>query len=431
MACRRWPWYVRILCGLVPIPPLLWVLVLSVAPTGWARRQIVERLEARSGRRVELEGLSVGLMGGIRLSNLQIGSPRETRDPWLKAAEVRLDFGLLQLLGGPCQPARLEADGVELRVLRRGDGTVELADLVQPMPASRPGPIDSTRPPGRRITVQVHRASVDVIDEPTQTRLHLRDIEGEGYAEGPMAVVEQLRGTINGGTFRFVARLDRTRSALAAEARLRADDVALDDGMSVLRYVVPVLAGGPAAVKGRLNADFSLRGRGPSWPILGRGLAGHGAVALDRLALDGAPLIAEVSRLAESGGRRRIGSVRTDFVYQDRRITTDHFTLNIGRMPITMSGWTDLDGRVDYQMKIDGLKEGLPEEARRILGELKLDAGSLTSLALRGTLDRMVVQVGGVPIDGRRPGGSRPRLSPDDREQLRLLGRQLRDQLLR
>jgi hypothetical protein len=194
---------------------------------------------------------------------------------------------------------------------------------------------------------------------------------------------------------------------------------------------VPVLAGAPTAVKGRLNADLSIEGRGPSWPLLARGLTGRGDVVLDPLALDGAPLITEVSRFADLGGQRRIGSVRTDFVYQDRRITTDHFTLNIGRMPITMSGWTDLDGRVDYQMKLDGLKERVPDEARRILGELKLDASSLTSLALRGTLDRMVVQVGGVPIDRKRLKESLPRLHPDDREQLRQLGRQLRDQLLR
>jgi AsmA protein len=401
-------------------------------PTGWARRQIVARLEARSGRRVELEGVSIGLTGGIRLTNLAIGSPRDTRDPWLKAAEVRLDFGLWRLLGGHCQPARLEADGVELRVLRRGDGTVELADLVRPAPppAPRSAPEAATMP-GPRVAVQVRSAAVTVVDEPTRTRLVLKDVDGDGYAEGPLAVVEQLGGTINGGRFQFTAELDRTRSALSAKARLRTDDVALDDGMNILRYVVPVLSGGPAPVKGRMNGELYAEGSGPTWPDLVRRLAGHGAVAIDRLTLDGAPLIAEISRIAEFGGRRRFGSVRTEFVFRERRITTDHFTLHVGRMPITMSGWTDLDGRVDYQMKIGGLKDGLPDQARRILGELKLDVRSLSSVALRGTLDRMVVQVGGVPIDTRRVGEARPRLRPDDREQLRLLGRQLRDEFLR
>ena len=142
-----------------------------------------------------------------------------------------------------------------------------------------------------------------------------------------------------------------------------------------------------------------------------RDLAGHGDVALNRVELDGTPLIAEISRFADLAGPRRVGSIRTDFVYKSRRITTDHFTLNIGRMPITMSGWTDLDGRIDYQMKISGLNERLPDRARRILGELKLDVGSLTALTLRGTLDKMVVQVNGVPID-RQPG---PRAAPPPR----------------
>ena len=142
MASRRWRWYVRIVCGLILVPPLLWLVVVVVAPTGWARRQIVARLESRSGRRVALEGLSVGLLGGIRLTNLEIGSPHDIGDPWLKAADVRLDFGPFQMLGGHCKPTRVDVDGVELRVLRRADGTVELADLIRPVPVPphrRPG----------------------------------------------------------------------------------------------------------------------------------------------------------------------------------------------------------------------------------------------------------------------------------------------------
>ena len=428
MAFRRWRWYVRILCGLVLLPPLLWLLVVLIAPTGWARRQVVARLEARSGRRVALEGLSVGLLGGIRLVNLEIGSPQDTGDPWLKAADVRLDFGLFQMLGGHCKPGRVEVDGVELRVLRRADGTVELADLVRPVPAP-PGDASGHAASEHRVAVQVRHARVTVLDEPTQTRLKLEDVEGEGYGEGRLAVVEHLRGTVNGGEFRFAARMDRTASALAAEAQFRADDVALDDGMRILRYVVPVLAGAPPAVKGRLNTDIYVQGRGGSWPDLCRGLAGHGVVALDPVELDGTPLVAEISRFADLAGTHRVGSIHTDFVYKDRRITTDHFTLNLARVPITMSGWTDLDGRIDYQMKIEGLNERLPDKARRLLGDLKLDVGSLTSLTLRGTVNQMVVQVNGVPIDRNLLRESR--LRPDDRERLRQMGRQALDKFLR
>lgn len=428
MAFRRWRWFARILCGLGLLPLLLWLLVVTVAPTGWARRQIVAQLEARSGRRVALERLSVGLLGGIRLANLEIGSPQGTNDPWLKAADIRLDFGLCEMLGGHCRPTRVDVDGVELRVLRRADGTIELADLIRPLPPPVV-PAGQKPPTEHRVTARVRRANITVIDEPTATRLRIQDVAGEGYAEGRLAVVEQVRGSVNGGEFRFAARVDRTEGNLSAEAQLRTDDVGLDDGMKALRYVVPVLAGATSAVKGRLNADIYVQGRGASWSALSRDLAGHGDVALNRVALASTPLMAELSRFVDLGVGRRVGSVRTDFIYEDRKVTTDHLTLAVGRMPITMSGWTDLDGRVDYQMKISGLNERLPEQARRILGDMKLDVGSLTALTLRGTLDRMVLEVNGVPIDSNLV--REPRLRQDDRQKLRLLGRQLRDQFLR
>src|SRR5262249_49020131 len=141
--------------------------------------------------------------------------------------------------------------------------------------------------------------------------------------------------------------------------------------------------------------------------------------------LEGAPLVAELSKLVDLSNPRRLASIQSDFVIKDRRITTDHFTLNLVRLPITMSGWTDLDGRIDYEMKVEGLTDRLPDRARRVLGELNLDLGSLTTLTLRGTLNQMAVQVNGVPINGGRL--HQTGLRRDDRERLRPLGRPLRD----
>jgi autotransporter translocation and assembly factor TamB len=424
--CR---WYAWVACGLVAVPPLFWILIVLIAPTDWARRRVVSRLEARSGRKVALEGVSVGLFGGIHLKNLEIGSPRDTAYPWLKAADIHLDFGPWRMLQGRCRPSEIDVDGVAVRVLRRADGKVELADLVRPVPAPGTGRGGSPAATEPRVAVRVRNARVLVVDEPSRTHLTLEDVEGEGYGEGPLAVVEQLRGTMNGGAFRFAARIDRTAKALSAEVQLRAEDVALDEGMAVLRYVVPVLAGASTAVKGRVAADVYFSGRGPTWPVLCRKLAGHGEVALNPVELVGTPLVAEISRFADLKGTRKLGSLHTDFVYKDQRITTDHFNMMVGRVPITMSGWTDLDGRIDYELKVEGLRERLPDQARRILGELKVDLGSLTVLNLRGTVDRVAMQVNGVSIDHGLLRDAR--LRPDDREKIRRLSRKLTEGLLR
>ena len=114
---------------------------------------------------------------------------------------------------------------------------------------------------------------------------------------------------------------------------------------------------------------------------------------------------------------------------RDQRITTDHFTLKIGRSPMTLSGWTDFDGRLDYRINLTGLTERLPENARRILGELNVDLKSLRMLTLQGTVNQMVVRVNGIALDRDllRDSG----LKREDREKLRVLGRQVLDQLVR
>src|SRR5262245_52742466 len=175
MAWRRWRRSARLVVGLGLIPPLFWLAVVVIAPTGWARRHVRKVLESRSGRPVSLERLSVCPLGGIHLTNLEIGSPRDRSDPWLKAADLRLDLNLFQILRGRLQPTRVEAEGVRLRVARRRDGTVELADLIRPVAAPSSGSAITALPAGAPapVVIQVRGARITVVDEPTETRLQL------------------------------------------------------------------------------------------------------------------------------------------------------------------------------------------------------------------------------------------------------------------
>jgi AsmA-like C-terminal region len=432
MGLRRIRWYVMTVVGVVLLPPLLWVGIVLVAPTGWATRQVVAALESRTGCSVRLGALSVRLLGGIQLTNLEIGAPQSTSDPWLKTSGLRLDIGLLQLLLGKLEPKHLLVEELRLRVLRRADGRFELADLIAPAGVSGrtgPPPREQDRPSPERMSVKIESGTIELLDEPTQTALHFQSVEGEGVWEGQRAVIRTLRGTLNGGPFRCAGQLDRTGATSTVEANFRADDVVLDDGMNLLRYAVPVLAGAPLHLKGRFHADLHLKGCGTSCEELYRSWVGQGTVSLDPIDLNGAPLVAELSKIADFSSQRRVASIRSDFAVKDRRITTDRCALAIGHLPITFSGWTDLDGRIDYRVQIDGLRQRLPERARRLLRELDVDVESLTTLGLSGTVDRMVVQVNGVPLDGSALG--KAGLGREDREKLRVLGRQFLDRIAR
>jgi AsmA-like C-terminal region len=409
------------------IPPLLWVGVVLIAPTDWAKRQIVAALEAGTRRSVRLERLSARWLGGVRLTNLEIGSPRNVGDPWLKAQNLELDVSFLDMLRGNLRPQSVEAHEVTLRALRRADGTVEIAEFLRPevQRTQHAGPHRDAAP----LIVRIRGGSLTLIDEPSQTRLHMQNAEGEGILEDRRILIQNLRGVLNGGPCQFVGEFDRTGDEPRFEGRIQAQDVVLDDGMSVLRYAVPVLAGTSLNLKGHLNTDVYLQGRGATGDAMSQSLAGHGMIAINPIDLDGAPLIAELSKVAELSRQGRVASIRSDFVIQDRRITTDHFTLNVGRVPMTLAGWTSFDGHLDYRINLKGLTDRLPDKARRLLGDLNVEVGSLTTVTLRGTVNQMVVQVNGVSLD--RGIFKEVKLKREDREKLRAVGRKFLDQLTR
>jgi AsmA protein len=413
--------------GIGLIPLFLWIGLLLVAPTGWARRQVIAALEARTGRSVRLDSLSVHLLGGLQLSNLSIGSPQNTQDPWLQAADIRLDTGLAQLLRGKLRPSTAELSHASLRVFRRLDGSLELADLIRPRrPADNRGggacQVES-------LVVTLANSKIEFIDEPTRTRLHLRDVSGEGLCEGWRLTIRKLEGTLNGGSFRLTGQLDFHDADRGLDMACIAEDVVLDDGMSVIRYIIPPMSGATLKWKGKLRADIRLHGRGGDWAALGRSLDGRGVIALDSIDLDGAPFVNELTKAGKLSRQKRIASIQSDFVLKDRKFVTENGAMNIGSIPLSMHGSTDWDGRIDYRIKAVRLEAALSERARRFLNEIDLDINQLTTVTLGGTVDRMTVQVSGINLD-RNPFGEKG-LRQEDREKIKLLGRQLRDKLLR
>jgi AsmA protein len=419
---------VLIVCALLAAPIFVWVGIVLIAPTGWAKRHVIAVLEARSGRLVRLEGLRARYCGGIRLTNLEIGSPKSSDDPWLKAADVLLDVSWPQLLVGRFEPTSLEVNGARLRVFRRADGTFELADFIAPSSIRR-SLADRHSDRAGRVAIQLRGCSVTLIDESSETRLALEDVAGEAVRTAELTSIQRLRGTLNGGPFHFVGQLDRSGEAPRFEGQFRAEDVVLDDGMKALRYVVPVLAGAPMSLKGRLNSAVYLQGEGATWPALRQSLSGHGVISLNPIDLDGAPVLSELSTIAELARRGHVASIHSDFVIHDQRIATDRFTLDIGRVPMKLTGWTDFDGRLDYRINLSGLNERLPDQARRILGDLNVNFQSLEMLTLQGSVNKLAVGVNGIALDRKllRESG----LKREDREKLRAIGRKFLDDLVR
>lgn len=430
MKCR---WLRRLalaIVALVASPFLLWGLIVLIAPTGWARAHVASALERSSGRSVSLEKLSVRLGGGVDLENLKIGAPGALADPWLEARKVHVDLGFLQMLFGGLDATVIDVDGAMLRVLRRGDGSLELQDLVGAEPAT-PGSAAQADADARLLTVRVRNSRVVVIDEPTGSRVVLEDVGGEATRDQDRTIAGVFAGTVNQGPFQLSATLARTPTRPSFEGQFRADQVKLDDDMAILRYLVPVLAGATPRVRGDMNLELYLRGEGDTREMIAKTLTGQGRITIDPIELDGAELLAEVEKRVPLKTRSKVGSLNSAFDVQDGRVNTNRLSLLVAKTPLVISGWTDFEGRLDYRMGLEGLADRVPSRAKRVLAELDLDIEGLTSLRLSGTVDDLEVSVMGRADDDGAPSNLDRLLGGQNPDRLKMLGREIRDRILR
>lgn len=422
--CRRLRW--RIPLALLALPPVVWALALLILPTDWARGRIAARLSETSGRSVHLDALRVGFLGGVTLKNLSIGAPSSGGDPWLTLSDAQLNVNLLHLLTGHIDPTEIRVDRISLRVRRRLDGTFELSDLLETAPddpSAAPTGADCPGPTG--LDVVISNASIEVIDEPSNTRLVFAGIEGRAKCVGRHATIQQLKGTVSGGTFEMVGQLDRTTGLPSFEGQIRAENVTLGEEMSALEYLLaPVVSGSRGKVDGKLALNLYLRGHGASREAIQRSLVGSGGVVLDPVKLTNSRLLAELAPLLELAPDDQAASVRTSFTISKRRINTEDLTLSFGRIPVVLAGWTSFDGGLNYRLRSESLTGRLPSKAREFLADMNVNLDELASLKIQGTFDNVIVT-----LDDRPLGDRSKRF--DDRQRYRELGRKLKDRILR
>lgn len=428
MKCRRFRRLMLVPIGIVSLPVVAWCLIVMVAPTDWARVHVASALERASGRSVGLDSLSICLGGGVDLIDLKIGAPGGLGDPWLEAERVHIDLSLSQLVFGRIDATDLQVDHARLRVLRRTDGSLELADLVRSSRASTHAQSAESKGPSN-LRFQFHEAEVQIIDEPTHSRVTLERVDGQGLWEAGKSIDVSLSGSVNQGTFELTGSLERGLGRPGFEGQVRTEGVELDDSMSALRYLVPVLAGDSPKVSGVMKMELYLRGEGDTCERIRKTLVGRGRIAIDPIELEGTELLAEVERTIPIPQKSRVASLNSDFAIGDGRVSTNRLALHLAKTPIVISGWTDFDGRLDYRMGLDRLTDRVPDRARRLLADLEIDLEGLTTLRLSGSVDDLTVTVSSQTPDS---GASVDRLlDGTDKQRLKQLGQSIRDRFLR
>ncbi len=419
---RCWPWL-----SLPLVPLVAWGLILAVMPTDWARARLVDRLNRATGRSVTIGSLRLGVLGGLRIMDLAIAEPNQPSDPWLKVAETRIDVHLGQILTGHCTPSAIEIDGPWLRIWRKAGGLPELGEFLRDgSKHDKPrGQHGSSSASGSPITLKVTNGAVRIIDEPSGTELDLADVSGTGGCGSRLVTIDDLRGTINSGKFAMALKLERDPVSPRFEAEIKASGVEIDRGMPVLGFFVPVVAGSTDGFGGRFDLDISLRGQGSTRPEIRRTLRGRGSVLLSPIDLEGSKFLAQLDVLGDWPKESKIGSVSTDFTIENARIATDDLTIKVSQFPFVLGGWTDFDGRFDYQARVDKITAKLPREAKAWIVDRKGHLDQLAGLRMHGSIDKFDVTVNGEPLTGdpNRPNAERARF--------RETARQIRDRFFR
>lgn len=422
---RRRKWIGRI-AAIVAAPPALWVLLVTLGPTDWARARLERRVAEATGRRVAIGKLELGLLGDVRLRDLRIMErAADAPEPCFQVDAMRLDLHLLQLLKGESGATEILADGVQFRVTRDADGDFNLADLLQrspDQPAPAPGTAAADHTACTGLTIRLANGRMTVLDVPTRTRLEFTEVTGHALWTAAGTTVREITGILNQGEFRFEGTYDRSEPTPRFAAQVAARNVSLGVGMEILTYVVPILPGAEATMGGRLDLDLDLHARGATPQALTGTLGGLGSIRLDPIHLQGSAILDEFCRLARIDPEDRTGTFQSDFAVRDRRVHTQETVLTVNRQPIQFSGWTDFDGHVDYRVQSESITTQLSPVAQDLLSELPVKLDELITIHVRGDVGKLDLAVEGEGLLGTKA---------EERARLKKFGQRLLDKIRR
>ncbi len=427
----------RLCFGLLLVPPSIWCLVLSIAPTDWARARIVDALNRSTGQPTRLESVNLRLLGGVSLQGLELGDPQAADGPWLKADQINVNVSLWHLLKGQVHATHGRASGVTLRVHRFADGSFEFGDLLtrDPQPPTSTASNDHEDVP---LQIELENAKLVIRDEPTKTSVDLTDVWASGTWGRERAEITRLRGETQGGRLRLAARMDRGSRTPVFEGEVRLQNVGLTQNAGALSFLVPALAGRAESLSGRLNLDVRVQARCASGEQVRKTLSGEGSVAITELAINSSELLSEVCQVLRLPARDRYASLNGGFLIGNQRVATRDLSLRIDPLPapISIVGWTDFGGRLDYLVRVDGLTSRLGALANRLsaqaqpyLADLPQALSEVAELRVRGTTQNLEVSANGDRLE--EWADKIKKKHPDDVDALRELGRHLRNRVLR
>jgi len=412
-------------------PIVLWVLTVELMPTRWLARRLEHSVERLTGLPAKVDRMRLTLTGGVVLDGVHVGplaeSPGRTSQVSVRKVLVNADW--LSILSGSLAMTDVDLIGVEGTITPTPDGSWLPKRWLKASDDFSAGSI-ALSDRAWLIGVDIRGGEVEIVDPAHETRVRITNLMGVAEAGEEFFRMSQLTGRVDGGYLQLAVSADRAQEIPIFDGHMALKDVPLGPSFDVLGLVCPLLAGPDAIPRGRMNLEIYLQGRlEANWQET---LKGRGSLKLDPLAVEGLPVVRRLgldTLVAEARGTEyRLEDltfrITNPFTIQQRRVNSPALIVDIGPVPLKFVGWTDFDGRLDYAIRTDVIREQLPRGMRGLIDDLKPRD---EALAIRGRLDELTILVNDQPVTTER---FRIRKS-DLRNEVEQISRRLSERLAR
>jgi hypothetical protein len=409
---------------IVLVSTLVVVAVLVILVVRWFDDGPRARLEAilsdALNREVTIGALEIDAAArAVELRDVTVANPTGLPGPpFLRLQQVRLEVSLQELLDGRIV-GTVDARGLDLRIVRFADGTnlegmlptraqreddppevhlefrvqgsrIALEDLERAQTLTLDG-VSLEGLVSNRDRIPIAEARLDV-EEVDLGDIRLRELELVAHASEDGVRVPSLRGTVGAaGRLTGSGRL-HLRDANSWAFELAAQGVALDrDVMPIVQRFFPVLATATAddSVRGLVDVEVQLAGRGLQWDAIAGSLEGTGKLTVQDLAVPGDALLVSLAALAgRPPAPLSVEDASATFTFAERWIELSRVDTGDEELRLPVSGRISFAGELDMTVDLMPLVEvyggGVYENVARYATSIPVRIG--------GTIDAPAVR---------------------------------------
>ncbi|MHC4472745.1 MAG: AsmA family protein, partial [Planctomycetota bacterium] len=387
-------WVKRVVIPLVVLLLIVYFGVPLIIGTSWAKEKVRSAIAKGTGRDVALGSVSFGWFSGLSVGDVRVdqkpGDPRE-EGPLFELASLDLRVGIGDLLKKKIDIEELEVVEPRIVIIRNEDGSFNFSDLMakpgmppaspEPPPAEEPAEAPDAPPepeagagggsPPVRALLTIRGGRILFIDKKQNTRVEAARIDAEvEWVNGKLDL--EMTCELNGGKVRLLACGDLSRKPAPLEVKeFSIDGSEFDTELAQLGYFLPLLGEKPQKASGKIGFVVrDLSATGLDTEGLMESLTAAGNISLSGGFLASAPVSELFGSLEEIGvkGLEALGldekeraltvdMFKSTFSVKDGKIFTEEMVLDGAGLQLRFSGWTGLDGTIQYDLALLNLDE--------------------------------------------------------------------------